>query len=180
MVGDTITVQMRNNQIDQLQLRTNAFVISQDTIKNFNQVKGRQIRALFEEGELQRINVDGNGESIYFVLDEAEHFLVGMNRMTCGNMQMNFKEQQLDHINFYQKPEGKFIPPHELQEPDKRLSGFNWRGEERPSKESVLNGQPKAIGVENPQAEAERKAQPEIPQPASRELPRPESSERRL
>jgi lipopolysaccharide export system protein LptA len=138
LIGDTISVVMKNNQIDQLLLHTNAFVISQDTVRNFNQVKGRQIRALFNEGDLHRINVDGNGESIYFVLDEKELFLVGMNRMTCGNMQMNFKDRQIDHINFYQKPEGKFIPPHELEEPDKRLSGFNWRGEERPSKAGVL------------------------------------------
>lgn len=170
MVGDTISVQMRNNQIDELQLRTSAFVISRDTVQNFNQVKGRQIRALFEEGELHRINVDGNGESIYFVLDEVELFLVGMNRMTCGNMQMNFKEQQLDHINFYQNPEGKFIPPHELEEPDKRLSGFNWRGEERPSRESVLDRQAAIVPAESP--EPEKVNNPEIQLPARRELPR--------
>lgn len=178
MIGDTISVVMRNNQIDELQLRTNAFVISQDTVKNFNQVKGRQIRALFEEGALYRINVDGNGESIYFVLDEVELFLVGMNRMTCGNMQMNFKDQQLNHINFYQNPEGRFIPPHELEEPDKRLAGFNWRGEERPTKASVLDRQAAAIDTEKPSADEE--TEPEIQAPASRELPQLERTKGRL
>jgi len=31
-----------------------------------------------------------------------------------------------------------FIPPHELAEPDKRLKGFNWRIQERPSEEQVV------------------------------------------
>lgn len=172
MIGDTISVQMRNNQIDQLRLRTNAFVISQDTVKNFNQVKGRQVTALFEEGALQRIDVNGNGESIYFVLDEVELFLVGMNRITCGDMQMNFKNQQLDHINFYQNPEGRFIPPHELEEPDKRLAGFNWRGEERPTRDSVLNRQAAAavhINAETETPESKSENRPGVRGPANRD-----------
>lgn len=172
MIGDTISVEMRNNQINELLLRSNAFVITQDTVRNFNQVKGRQIQAQFNEGELDRINVNGNGESIYFVLDEIELFLVGMNRITCGNMQMNFKQQQLDHINFYQNPEGKFIPPQELEEPDKRLSGFNWRGEERPTKATVL-GLRKILEVkEAPLEEAptETEERPKQDEPAEKVL----------
>ncbi len=141
MSGDTISVRMRNNEIEQLKLHSNGFMISQDTVGNFNQVKGRQITAFFEEGALNKVNVEGNGESIYFVLEEEDNTLVGMNRITSGSMGMFFLASQLDHINFYQDPEGKFMPPHEIQEPDKELSGFAWRSKERPSREGVLNQQ---------------------------------------
>ncbi len=139
MTGDTINVEIRNNQIDRLFLRSDAFVISEDSVQNFNQVKGRQITALFnDESQLDRINVDGNAESIYFVLEETDKSLVGMNRMTSGLIHMFFIENALDHIKVYQNPEGKMVPPHELQEPEKRLNGFAWRTEERPTRESVL------------------------------------------
>lgn len=143
LTGDTISVRMQGNEIDQLRLHSNGFMVSKDTIGNFNQVKGRQITAFFEESELNLVNVEGNGESIYFVLEEKENALVGMNRITSGSMAMHFLARQLDHINFYQDPEGKFMPPHEVQEPDKQLSGFAWRSQERPTRETVLNGQKK-------------------------------------
>ena len=139
MTADTINMEIRNNQIDRMYLRSDGFVISQDTLQNFNQVKGRQITAFFnEESDLDRINVDGNAESIYFVLEEKDNSMVGMNRMTSGLIHMFFENNALDHIKVYQNPEGKMVPPHELQEPDKRLTGFSWRTDERPSKEKVL------------------------------------------
>ena len=173
--GDTVSVQMRGNEIEQLKLRSNGFMVSKDTIGNFNQVKGRQITAFFEEKALDRVNVEGNGESIYFVLEEKENTLVGMNRITSGSMAMRFVESQLDHINFYQEPEGKFMPPHEVQEPDKQLSGFAWRSAERPTRESVLNGQKKEKTEES---ETEKEEEPLLPagERISKEKRAPEGS----
>lgn len=158
LTGDTVSVRMRENEIEQLRLHSNGFMISKDTIGNFNQVKGRQITAFFEESELNLVNVEGNGESIYFVLEEKENTLVGMNRITSGSMAMHFLTRQLDHINFYQDPEGKFMPPHEVEEPDKQLSGFAWRSQERPTRETVLNGVKKEKAAE---VTEERPALPE-------------------
>ena len=156
LTGDTISVYMRNNELDRLMLRTNSYVITQDSIKNFNQVKGRQITAVFKEGELNRINVDGNAESLYFVLEEETNLLVGMNKISSGNMAMYFKDG-LDRIDVFQNPEGKFMPPHEIAEPDKRLPGFNWRVAERPTRNSVLLRPPKTT----PAAEQPQQEQPE-------------------
>ncbi|WP_017732586.1 OstA-like protein [Nafulsella turpanensis] len=152
--GDTISVLMVEKKIDQLKLHSNAFVITQDSLENFNQVKGRQLAAFFKDSELSRIDVNGNGESIYFVLEEEEDVLVGMNRITSGSMQMEFLEGELDHIKFYTNPEGKFVPPHELQEPDKRLTGFSWRAEERPTRPAVLRLEEKADSPESATEEA--------------------------
>jgi lipopolysaccharide export system protein LptA len=180
MSGDTISVRMRENEIEQLRLRSNGFMISKDTIGNFNQVKGRQITAFFEESELNRVNVEGNGESIYFVLEEEDNTLVGMNRITSGSMGMHFLAKQLNHINFYQDPEGKFMPPHEVEEPDKQLSGFAWRSDERPSREGVIYGMKKEKEESDEAVDKENK--PSLPK--GERLPteknRPEISPRQL
>ncbi|AHM63331.1 hypothetical protein D770_25430 [Flammeovirgaceae bacterium 311] len=140
MTGDTITMQIRNNQIDRMRLLQNGFVISKDTLINhYNQVKGRLITAFFGTEELEQVAVNGNAESIYFVLDEkAANVMMGMNRLTSSSMLITFGKGTVQQIRFYQQPEAVFVPPHELQEPQTRLQGFIWREEQRPSKDDVL------------------------------------------
>ncbi|MBW3544301.1 MAG: Organic solvent tolerance protein OstA [Bacteroidetes bacterium] len=152
MTGDTISMQIQNNQVERLRLLQNGFVVSKDTVINrYNQVKGRLITAFFGDNELQQIAVNGNGESIYFVLDDKdETLLMGMNRLTCSNMLISFGERTVQQIRFYQQPDAIFVPPHELQDPDTRLSGFQWHQDRRPSKAMVLSRKP--VGNSTPAA----------------------------
>ncbi len=139
--ADSMHVQMANNKIDKLFMKVNSFVVSQDTLKNYNQVKGRTLTAFFSpKSKIERVNVDGNGESLYFALDEKDSLglMMGMNRVECSKMVIRFAGNKVNKISFITKPDGLFIPPHELAEPDKRLKGFNWRIQERPSEEQVV------------------------------------------
>lgn len=143
--GDTIRVQMANNKIHTMHLRTNSFVIQQDTLGNFNQMKGRTMDAFFKKSALKRVDVKGNGESIFFAL-EGDTLLTGMNRVICSDIDIKFgKKNKVKTVTFKNKPDGKFIPPHELNEPDKRLKGFLWRINERPKKEDLLRQRGKKL-----------------------------------
>ncbi|MTI20095.1 Organic solvent tolerance protein OstA, partial [Fulvivirga sp. RKSG066] len=136
--ADSINVMIANNTIDRLNLNVNSFVISQDSIDNFNQIKGRKMIARFNKGELHKVDVEGNGESIFFALDEMETYIVGMNRILCSNMVIKFLNNKADNASFYVKPDAKFIPPHELTASDRELSGFKWRSDEKPEKATLL------------------------------------------
>lgn len=137
LTADSVWLLQKNNAPDKMYMRGNAFIISRDSLKNFNQVKGKNMLAFFNKNQIQRINVNGNGQSIYFAL-EGDTALTGMNRVNCSNMIVRFKEKnKLKNITFLTKPDAAFIPPHELQEPEKRFKGFKWRVDERPSKKSV-------------------------------------------
>ncbi|TAF67499.1 MAG: hypothetical protein EAZ55_04055 [Cytophagales bacterium] len=140
MTADSIDIALANNKIHKMYLKNKSFVISQDTVLNFNQLKGKYITAHFNQSnQIQRIDVKGNGESIYFVLEEGDTTLLGMNRAICTDMYFLFKEDnKLEIINYITKPDAEMIPPHELQEPQKKIKGFVWRKEERPSKEEML------------------------------------------
>jgi hypothetical protein len=128
---------MKKKTIDQMKMFSNAFIISQDTLKNLNQVKGRDMVAFFAQGNLRQVNVNGNGESIYFAL-EGDSVMTGMNKSVSSDLVLKFKEKKIETITFLTNPDMAFIPPHELKEPDKRLRGFKWRPEEKPSKADVL------------------------------------------
>ncbi len=139
--GDSIAIEISEDQIKTMTVLQNSFLIGIDTISNYNQVKGRTMKATFVEGIISRIDVNGNGEALYYVLDESdstEITTMGMNRILCSDLTMRFINEELDNISFYKKPEAKFIPPHELTDDMQRLKGFLWRGDDRPTFEEVV------------------------------------------
>lgn len=139
ITADTIHVLVKKGTIDQLRTSVNSFIISEDSTKNYNQIKGRQMIAHFNGKSIKDVDVNGNGESIYFVAEEENtDVLMGMNQIICSNMKIIFKENQVNDIRFYTNPDGSFVPPHELKDDDKKLEGFAWRIEERPSRNEIL------------------------------------------
>lgn len=136
--ADSINILLKNNKISVMNMKGKSFVIAIDTLTNYNQIKGRKMVVRFtNDSKIERVNVEGNGESIYYAVDE-KNTLTGMNRVQCGKMNMNFAKNKISRISFLAKPDGKFIPPKELREEDKELDGFRWRVTEMPTKESIL------------------------------------------
>jgi hypothetical protein len=138
IVADTIFMEIKNGKVDKLNMRNKAFTINQDTVKNYNQIKGRNMTAYMKNDEMDKILVEGNGESIYFAVDEESLDLIGMNKVLCSSMKIQFLNGEMNDITFYTDPEGRFIPPHEIEEPEKRLKDFKWQIEKKPSLLDVL------------------------------------------
>ena len=163
LTADSINIQISNNQINKLNMNVNSFVISQDTVLNFNQIKGRSMTANFDNNQISKILVNGNGESIYFALEDVSNNLIGMNNILCSDMSINFSNNQVNNIVFYVKPDGKLIPPHELKEPDKLLNGFKWREDQRPLKEEMKVHQVQNLPVTPILPQEKIKSKEEIP-----------------
>ena len=132
LTADSINMVIHNRSIDTLNLKGQAFVITQDSSKNFNQIKGREMIAKFAKSDLKQVNVFGNGESIFYMYDEITYDLIGMNYILCSNISLIFENRTLKDAAFLVNPEGKFIPPHELTEEAKTLRGFRWLTGTRP------------------------------------------------
>lgn len=130
LTADTIRLVLKGSRPDTMFLRQNAFMVSIDTLGNYNQLKGRNMKVGFDSGSVSRLYVDGNGHSLFFAL-EGDTALLGMNKVVCSNMIAYFNRSKLRKINFINQPEAEFVPPNDLLEPEKRLKGFIWRGKER-------------------------------------------------
>ncbi len=141
MTADSIWMRIANNTINRVYLIDNAFVISQDTLKNFNQIKGRMMRADFADNHIDKVYVNGNGETIYFSLENNDRTVMGMNKLICGSFTIRFLAGKVNNISFYVQPEGEFIPPHEIEENNKRLRNFNWQADRKPTREEVVKPQ---------------------------------------
>ena len=154
MSADSIVIVVSNSTVEQMEMRNNAFVITKDSSNNFNQIKGRDMRVQFKFDLLSEVFVSGNGESIFFMYDEEDGMLMGMNKIICSDIGLYFENQSLIDAKFFINPEGDFIPPHLLKESDKQLSGFIWRGSERPAKTDLTGGSPIIEPVKDPPSQS--------------------------
>ncbi|RAW01036.1 OstA-like protein [Pseudochryseolinea flava] len=141
MTADSISMLIQNNTIDKIFMVSKAFVISQDTLINFNQIKGRKMTTHFRNKSIDRVVVEGNGESLYFALDEKTNVAMGMNKIICSYITIRFKEGRLNNLSFYVKPESNFIPPHELTPDGIKLDGFSWKANLKPKRSDVVKPQ---------------------------------------
>lgn len=132
MTADSINIEIKGDKIDRMHLIKNAFVISKDSLDNFNQVKGRDMEIFFRAGFLRKTIVNGNGESIYH-LQEADGVL-SLNKMRCSNMALYFEKNAVTEIRTYTQVDGSLIPETEIQPIDKRLRGFKWLAIDRKPK----------------------------------------------
>ena len=133
-----------------MNLIKNAFIISEDTLKNFNQIKGRLMKAEFDENNnIKSINVKGNGETIYYALDESMENMIGLNYIICSDLRLNFKENEISNIIFYKNPQAKLIPPHEISTDDQYIESFRWRESEKPTIQDVVYYLRKKIYLRN-------------------------------
>jgi len=142
MTADSIRMVMRNQAIDKVYLNANAFVISRDSLLNYNQIKGRHMTAEFRHAKINRVLVNGNGESIYYVLSDKEAAAMGMNRIICSDITIRFQDGKVKNLSFYTQPDARFIPPHELKKEEMTLKGFSWREDRKPLRSDVVGSRP--------------------------------------
>lgn len=134
--ADSMVFFIVNEELDRVFMKEKAFSISQDTVFNFNQMKGRSMMAYFNEGRLSKLNIDGNGESLYFAL-EGDSLTQGINKTLSATIKLLFEDGAISKVNYGIKPDGKFTPVQKLSEDSSRLEGFRWRIEERPNMEDI-------------------------------------------
>jgi lipopolysaccharide export system protein LptA len=150
ITSDSINFKIYGNNIEEMNLIKNAFIISRDSLKNFNQIKGKSMKAFFDDSNyLKTINVKGNGETIYFVLNETIDKIVGLNYIICSDLKLNFEKNEIKNIVFYKSPKAKLIPPHKIIEENLYLKSFNWRESEKPKVQDVVHYFRKKIYLRN-------------------------------
>lgn len=143
--ADTIHIKLQDSKIDRIFLRNNGYIINSPDEVMFNQVKGKQITAFFEEDELRRMAVDGNAESVYYAIDEDGGY-VGVNKTICSEMMLYFGDNQVERIKFFAQPKANMLPMGQVNHSEIRLEGFVWEEQYRPDSLPDLFSAAKARG----------------------------------
>ena len=137
MTADTITMTIRNEELDSMVMRKSAFIIAKEDSNQYNQIKGKDMVAYFINNDLRKINVFGNSETIYFVREE-DRSLIGINKLYSSDMLIFIEDNDIQSITYISQPSGTLFPEGEISKYDLFLRDFEWRDDSRPkSKEEI-------------------------------------------
>lgn len=138
-----IEMQQKMNAPDEMHMTDNSFIISKQDSGRYDQIKGKNMTGYIINGQLNNIDVDGNGQTLYYARDEEA--VIGLNHAESSNIGITFKEGQIHKIAFQKQPEGNLKPLAELTEADKTLSGFEWKIKLRPLTKKDIFWKPNSI-----------------------------------
>jgi len=129
--ADKMDLYAREGAMDHFEMSGNAMIVSRYDSIRYNQIKGKKMYGYFRDNELYRIDVNGNGESIYYPEDQGR--LIGMNRSECSNIIIFVENRKIKRIKLLKSPSGTLSPPPAGFTEDQRLKGFKWLSDLRPA-----------------------------------------------
>ena len=136
MSADQIKIFLKHNKINQMDFIDNAFVTSFEEDKYYNQIKGKTIHAFFANGKAEKIDVNGNGQAVYFIRDEDS--LTMANRSESAKITIMVKDNKVNRITFRDKPLSNLYPIEKVEMEDITLKGFKWQESIRPTSKFAI------------------------------------------
>ena len=174
LTGDLIDIKTNGESIDFVLQKGNGFIISQDTIEGFNQIKGTDITSHFRDGDIHRVNVDGtSAESIYWIRDD-DGGTIGIDVAKSETMVIEMKNQNISIIKSFKGISETMYPEDDLTESKRYLQGFKWHDEARPKdKDDIFRRVETEMPENAPEVTPEETLQPEEEQHVAEEVEQP-------
>lgn len=148
--ADTIHLALADNKLDKIYLYDNSFILNSADLKYFNQIKGRDVIVHFDSSRVDRMDVLGNAQSVYYPLDDTGAY-VGVNKTICSDMFFYFEGNEIREIAFITQLEGELQPMDAADHEALKLEGFDWKGSPpRPQSVDDLFGPAPREGVRQP------------------------------
>lgn len=130
LTAEYITIFTKEKKLEKIILENSAFISSMEDSSKYNQIKGRDMHGYFEDNELVMIEVNGNGETMYYARDRDE--LIGVNKAAGSNMVIFLVDRKFNKILFVNRPDAIFYPIDKISDKDALFENFKWYGEYRP------------------------------------------------
>ena len=144
ITGDSIWISNKDRKIDRMIVRGNSFIISENTPKEYNQIKGRNMDASFVDNALHSVYIEGNGQLIYFPQSESKTEnekpkTMGLNKGDCSNIYIEIKDNDIVKLRMEQEANNILSPLKMANPANFTLDGFDWLAHLRPiSKDSIF------------------------------------------
>ena len=143
IIGEEINIFLNDTTIDKAHIKNYAFSI-QDRQKDeqYNQLKGRDMKAYFRDGELYHILVEGDAQSLYY-MEEDDGEIVGLNKTESAYLSMDILKNELQKLKLWSSTTAETNPLSLLKPEDKQLKGFIWYDNVRPLNKLDIFRRPK-------------------------------------
>ncbi len=132
VIGNEIDVYLNDSTIEKAHVRDYAFSIQERLEPDqFNQLKGRDMTAFFKEGEVRHVLVEGDAESLYYLVDN-DSTIIGLNKTESAFLSMDILNNQVEKLKLWSSTKAQTLPLPQLTADDKTLKGFVWLKDVRP------------------------------------------------
>ena len=132
ITASEIDIKIKNQQLNKLYLRNIALLISKEDTVKFNQIRGKNMTGYFKNNDLIRLDVNGNGQSIYYAVDQEQ--VIGVNKAECSDLIIYLEDNKVSRVNYLVQPTGKYYPISMFPKEMYYLDGFSWHDQWRPKK----------------------------------------------
>lgn len=133
LLGEVIKAYMNDSTIRMAHVIGQALSIDEmpDSV-HFNQVTSKEMKAYFENGQARMGESIGNVQTIYYLTNDKDSSIVGLNYMETDTMRMYLSpERQLQKI-WANKSVGTFYPITQVPPSKVKLPNFAWFDDIRP------------------------------------------------
>ncbi|MEN8194282.1 MAG: OstA-like protein [Bacteroidota bacterium] len=110
VIGDSIDIYLNKNQLDWIEIKNNATIISQSTDYEFrfDQIAGDEIKLYFTGKGLTKTDVLNNVLSIYYLYEEGKPN--GLLKSSSQRAQMIFEDNAVVDVRLFQSVESEYHP----------------------------------------------------------------------
>lgn len=135
--ADSISVVVKNNAMQKASLMSNAFITIQEDATHYDQIKGTEMLAFFDDkGGLERFDVLGGASALFYI--EENDALATVNKPESKMLSAIFKNGELQKIYYYDTAKNDAYPIVQLSQDDQKLKGYNWQSEKRPADRNAV------------------------------------------
>lgn len=132
--GNLVRGFTKNKKVEHIQIQGAAMAIQQEDSLYFNQLSGKEIIAYIDSGQVRKVNVKGNAETLYYPKDNKDSTILGINKTQSSFVFMYLKNKKIERILMTSASTGSMYPLNQLKNDELYLKNFLWLEKERPMK----------------------------------------------
>jgi hypothetical protein len=169
LTAEYIELHTSDRKMDRIEMMNAAFIISMEDSVKFNQIKGRDMTGFIIDNEIEKVNVNGNSETIYYGKDEE--VIVGVNKAVSSNLIIQFLDNKVKEITYLTEPSGTSFPLERFSSSESRLPDFKWYEDYRPrSREEIFIWKRNSAVADNTEPTVEEEKISELQEEKEEEL----------
>ncbi len=124
---------MSQNNPKEMFMYDSAYIAENIDSGKFNNVKSKFVHAWFKNKNVEKVQVIGNIDAIYYLIDDSDSSDIGLGILHCDSMNIFFDDSQIKMLVPFNKPTGKIYPPDKIPVGQEITPGFIWYYNCRPS-----------------------------------------------
>ena len=122
---------MNDSTVEWVHIPQFAFAAQHKDSVYFDQLAGKDLKAFFREGELYKIDVSGNVQTIFYPM-ERDSTYTGLNNAESSFLTMLLKDQKMDKLTMWPEVKGSMTPPQLIKRSQLFLPDYRWYEPIRP------------------------------------------------